>query len=308
MKPTPRRSMSKKRENKSSISEKGNQSEIKQELRQMIRRAIYAKEEIGREPRDGYLYLYDAFLKGKQYKAILSNIESRLNDFEISGKTIWLSNFTNPRILIEDEMRHGLKTVVIVGNDETFTRILGKAADLEATFGFLPTGQKKNYLAKILGLPLNENACNVIAARKIEKIDFAVLNKNRFFLSYLYLLTTRLKIECDNNFVIDSGKERFEVAVSNLLPPPFSGEHFILHPQDGQMELYLRPQQRSLVSALFKDKTRVKSSIFLFRRLKLSANKPMAVLSDGKESQEMAVEIEVAKKKLKIIVGKNRQF
>lgn len=282
--------------------------EIKKEIRQIIRKAVYHREEARRDPRDQYLYLFDAYLREKPYQKILSDVETRLNDFEIVGKIVRLSTFANPRIVIEDEMRHGVKTVIIVGNDETLARILTRSADLEVTFGFLPIGQKKNYLAKVLGLPLNEEAVEVIAARKIEKIDYGMINKNRFFLSYLYIPAASIRIECDKIFSIKPGQEKYEMAVANLLPPPFSNEKFTLHPQDGQMEFYLRPVSGGFLSSLVKGHQEMKTSIFPFNHLLLTSTKPMTVLADGKESQELIVEVEVAKKKLRMIVGKKREF
>lgn len=283
--------------------------ELKKQLRQIIKKVVIGKAEEKKDSRGLYLYLYDADLRAKPYRTILTNIESRLGDFEIMDKVVRLSTFSNPRLIIEDGMRHGVKTVIIVGNDETLSRILTKAADLEVTFGFLPVGQKKNYLAKILGLPLNEAACEVIAARKIERIDYGVINKSRFFLSYLYIPPAGVKIICNDYFTINRlGKEKIEVAVSNLLPPPFDSEKFKLHPQDGQMELYLRPQKPGLLSSLFQGREPDTTSVFPFRHLQLNTLKPMTVLADGKETQEMSVEIEVAKKKLRMIVGKNREF
>lgn len=282
--------------------------EIKRQLRQIIKK-VAINQGVKKDLRGTYLYLYDPDLRGKPYRAILSNIESRLSDFEIMDKVVRLSTFSNPRLIVEDEMRHGVKNVIVVGNDETLARILTRTADMEVTFGFLPVGQKKNYLAKILGLPLNEAACEVIAARKIEKIDYGTINKSRFFLSYLYIPATGVRIACDSSFTINkSGKEKIELAVSNLLPPPFASEKFQLHPQDGQMELYLRLPKPGLLSSLMSGRQRGQTSIFPFRHLRLTALKPMTVLADGKETQELSVEIEVAKKKLRMIVGKNREF
>ncbi len=157
---------------------------VKKELRFLIRngltKTVVAKrKKIGlettaeysleRKSGNGYLYLYDSYLQDPAYKNIIVNIEKRLRDFEIFGKTIKLSSFTNPRVLIEDEMRHGIKTVIIAGNDDSFIRILSRAADLNVTFGFIPVGQKKNHFAEVLGIPLNEKACEIVSARKIEK-------------------------------------------------------------------------------------------------------------------------------------------
>lgn len=261
-----------------------------------------------RKSSNGYLYLYDSYLQDPEYKNIIANIEKRLRDFEIFGKTVKLSSFTNPRVLIEDEMRHGIKTVVMVGNDDSFIRILSRAADLNVTFGFIPVGQKKNHFAEILGLPLNEKACEVISARKIEKLDYATINEKNFFICYLYIPSARLKVQCDESFSADLRQEKFEVAIANLLPPPFESQRFQLHPQDGQMEIYFRPAGGGLLSGLMGNKKKRKISTFFFKKILLKMEKPALVIADGRESKEAMITIEVNKKKLAMIVGKGRQF
>lgn len=282
-------------------------SAIKKKLRQLIQQEVNRRQE--KKPgRGGYLYLYDPFLKNRDCQSILANIEIQVVDFEMAGKVMKLSPFTNPRLLIEDELRRGVSEVVVVGNDETLAWVLTRAADLEAVFGFLPVGQKKNYLAKILGLPLNEEAVPALAARKIEKLDYGIINNNRFFLSYLYIPQARAKIEFNRSFIIQSGREKMEIAVANLLPPPFGGEEFVLHPQDGQMECYLKSAGGGLLRSLVRGLPARKYSIFPFHHLSITADKPITVLADGKETREIAVELEVAKKKLKMVVGRGRGF
>lgn len=293
--------------NKIGVIEK-NPVAIKRKLYQLVSREASRRSDVNRTPKESYLYLYDSYLKERPFQSIVSIIETRLGDFEIVGKIVRLSTFTNPRVLVEDEMRHGVKNVVIVGNDDTLARILTRTADLDVTFGFLPIGQKKNYLAKILGIPLNEKSVEVLAARKVEKIDYGIINRNRFFLSYLYIPGARVKIACDKSFTVSPGRDKFEIAVANLLPPPFESDKFVLQPQDGQMEVYFQPAERGLLSKLVKGRDKKITSMFPFQHLLVTSDKIITVLADGKETQESAVEIEVAKKKLKMVVGKGRQF
>lgn len=293
--------------NKTGVIEK-NPVAIKKKLYQLVSREASRRSDVNRTPKESYLYLYDSYLKERPFQSIVSIIETRLGDFEIVGKIVRLSTFTNPRVLVEDEIRHGVKNVVIVGNDDTLARILTRAADLEVTFSFLPIGQKKNYLAKILGIPLNEKSVEVLAARKVEKIDYGIINRNRFFLSYLYIPGARVKIACDKSFTVSPGRDKFEIAVANLLPPPFESDKFALQPQDGQMEIYFQPAERGLLSKLVKGRESKVTSMFPFHHLLITSDKIITVLADGKETQEVAVEIDVAKKKLKMVVGKGRQF
>lgn len=258
---------------------------------------------------NAYLYLYDSFARDTVYKDIMRIVEKRFVDFGLSGKVIRITPFTNCRSLIEDELRYGVKTVVMVGNDETVAKIMSRAADLDAAFGLIPLGKKNNALAESLGIPLNEDACNTLAARKIEFLDYGIINHQRFFLSSLYIRNARLRITCDNTFVIKADKENVELAVSNLLHAAVAGAPAgLLHPQDGQLEAVIRPQISGMISGLLHRRAYSKPSVFPFRRLLVSAARPFTMIADGRETEESSAEITVAPKKLKMIVGRGRKF
>ena len=117
-----------------------------------------------------YLYLYDSFLNNKKYSGLLAKIETRLTDLGIGGKIFRLSPLRNVTELMNDEVKSGIKTVVVVGNDKTTSTIINLAAQLSVTLGIIPVGPD-NKIAQILGINSPEEACNILAARKIEKVD-----------------------------------------------------------------------------------------------------------------------------------------
>ena len=86
-----------------------------------------------------YVYLYDNFLRQKKFSSTVKAIETRLTDFGIAGKILRLQKFTNPETIIKDEIQRGATAIVIVGNDETFGRVLSRAATCDILFGFLPS-------------------------------------------------------------------------------------------------------------------------------------------------------------------------
>ena len=112
-----------------------------------------------------YVYLYDHFLKQKRYDSVIKAMETKLTDYGIAGKIIRLQTFTNAEAVIEDEIRKGAKTVVIVGNDGTFARVLSRAASCQVLYGFLPVGLE-NSIAEVLGITVNEPACDALARRR----------------------------------------------------------------------------------------------------------------------------------------------
>ena len=92
-------------------------------------------------------------------------VETRLTDFGIAGKIIRLQPFTNAEAVVEDELKRGATTVVIVGNDETFGHVLSRAATCDILFGFIPVGEA-NSIAKVLGIPVGMEGCEVLSRRR----------------------------------------------------------------------------------------------------------------------------------------------
>lgn len=278
-------------------------------IRELVRAARPRVAEVANARGNAYLYLYDSFVRDTAHKDVMRIVEKRFVDFGLSGKVIRITPFTNCRSLIEDELRYGVKTVVIVGNDETVAKVMSRSADVNVVFGMIPVGKKFNSLADSLGIPLNEEACNTLAARKIELVDYGIINNQRFFLTSLYIQNARLRITCDNTFVVKADKENVELAVSNLLHSSIQGAPVgLLHPQDGRLEVIVRPQVSGIFSGLLNRRVYSKPSVFAFQRLLVSAARPFDMTADGRETQESSVEITVAPKKLKMIVGKGRRF
>jgi diacylglycerol kinase family enzyme len=78
----------------------------------------------------------------------------------------------------------------------------------------------------------------------------------------------------------------------------------VVHPQDGKLEAFLRPMiGKGILRSQFED-----PSIFPFEEMVVSSHTPFAVEADGKVSKETKITIRLAKKKITMIVGKERQF
>jgi len=252
-----------------------------------------------------YVYLYDNFLRQRKYDAIMKSIETRLTDFDIAGKIIRIQNFTNAESLIEDEIRHGGKTIVIVGNDSTFGHVLSRAASLQVTFGFIPVGPN-NTISEVLGIPNGPEACDVLARRRKVNLDVGWVN-NRYFVSRLHVFPADIRVEYDERFAVSSTKKKIELVVCNLQPYTWNnkqGTNYIVHPQDGKLEAFLCPIiSQSIFGEKYED-----PSIFPFEEMIVTSRKPFLVEADGKQSKETKIKIRLAKNRVDMIVGKERKF
>jgi len=250
-----------------------------------------------------YVYLYDNFLRQRKYETIVKAMETRLTDFGIAGKIIRLQAFTNAESVIEEEKKRGATAIIIVGNDQTFGQVLSRAATCDILFGFLPVGPD-NSIAEVLGIPVGVDACNILSKRRKLKLDVGWFN-NRYFVSQLHIPVSDIAVEYDEKFRV-MAKNKMELVVCNLQPFVWKDKKrdFVVHPQDGKLEAFLRPVAgRGILGPRYED-----PSVFPFEEMVVSGRKPFVVEADGKESKEIKIKIKLAKSRIEMIVGKERRF
>jgi len=230
-------------------------------------------------------------------------------DFGISGKILRLQQFVDPRRMIEDEIRRGVKTIVIVGNDDTFAYVLSKAATIDTTFGFIPVGPN-NSMAEVLGIPSGDGACDVLSKRRIESLDIGtVSNKNKYFIAKLEIPAAAIAVSYDDLFTASSSTGLAELIVTNLIPYEWNRRWSNLttvRPQDRQLDAFFRPLvKHGVVRKVLED-----PSVFQFRILEVESidGYPFEVYIDGHMSKEKHIVISMAKERIRVIVGRDRQF
>ena len=253
-----------------------------------------------------YVYLYDNFLRQKKFEPIIKSIEIRLTDYGIAGKILRLNNYIDSKPIIDDEIKRGAKTVVIVGNDKTFGHVLSRSATCDCAFGFLPLGPE-NTIAEVLGIPVGAEATEVLSRRRKERLDVGWMN-NRYFVSQLHVLPSRLEVMYDERFKV-TAKDKMEVVVCNLQPYYWKKDKKdqsdqVVHPQDGKLEAFLRPlTKQGWWGYKYED-----PSVFPFEEMEIVSDSPFTVEADGKISKEIKVKIKLAHGKIDMVVGRNRRF
>lgn len=253
-----------------------------------------------------YIYLYDNFLRSKRFDSTVKAMEQRLTDFGIAGKIIRLQTFTSSDAIIAEEIRRGATTVVIVGNDTTFGHVLSRSASQDVTFGFLPVGPT-NSIASVLGIPVGVEACEVLSKRRKLRLDVGWFN-NRFFINQLHIKPAKVSVTYDERFTVSAKHAMLELVVCNLQPFVWrdGGKKQVdVHPQDEKLEAFLRPV---IGKKFMKGYEYEEPSIFPFEEMIVTSKKAFEVIADGKRSKEVNVKIKLAKSRIKMIVGKNRQF
>lgn len=249
-----------------------------------------------------YIYLYDALLKQRQYERVLSNLETQLIDLGISGKIVRLSSLLSPRQIIQEEQRRNkeMKTVVVVGDDAAFTKIVGQAADLPVIFGWVPVGAKTD-LAERFGLPYGAAVAQILSRRRVVALDVGQFNQY-FFIDYCRVPLARISMAMDGSMNITAEAQRMECSIWNIppsdkkiMPPGYTPS-----PLDRQLEIVLQPIEKS---GLF-GKRLAPASIFPFREVRLRLEKPAPVVLDGQIFKENQITIRLMSNPVKIIVDR----
>src|SRR6056297_2768593 len=106
-----------------------------------------------------YFYIYDSFLQEKKYKRTISKIETRLATLDISGSKRRLTALKSVQEIVRSLSKNESPTIVVIGNDQTFCKAATAMAGTDSVLGFIPV-KKDSEMAKILGIPVNEYACD----------------------------------------------------------------------------------------------------------------------------------------------------
>lgn len=252
-----------------------------------------------------YLYLVDQHLHPGKTATTLARIESRLIELGINGKMEKLSVLKSAKELVQDQVREGMKTVVAIGTDALLRQMIAVAAPLNLVVGFIPLGAPI-HLAKVFGIPEGGDACDVLSARMIKKIDMGKVNHHYFF-SSLELEHPAVRMTFDGKYHINIQSDEPRISVcnfGNIFHGAFSRED-LSNPCDGYLETVIRsPQRRSFFGS-----GTGRDSVFPVRKLMIHAQREaVKLIADHEQVISTPATVEIVPQKLKMIVGKSRWF
>ncbi|MEA3398793.1 MAG: diacylglycerol kinase family protein [Patescibacteria group bacterium] len=258
-----------------------------------------------------HIYLYDSFLKQKKFDHILAQVETRTTDLGLNGKIIRMGAMNSVLETIENEIKKGAKTITAVGNNSLINKIINSMASVAQTnmlaknipLGIIPVGKKNNNIAGYLGIPFEEAACDVLSARRIQELDLGLAN-NSYFLTHANITSMGTLIEIDKNYSIEI-KGAGEINVINLPANIELPKNANSSAQDSLLELYIKTPGIKKFMPL--NTVKNSESIFPFDELTI-INKNHPVIIDGSTEIKTPVKLVMAKEKIKIIVGKNRNL
>ncbi len=245
-----------------------------------------------------YLYIYDSCLKDKKYKNLINKIENKIIDLDIKGKDLHLNLLKNVGDFIDREIKQGAHTVVIIGDDNTFSQALNNIISKDIVIGFIPT-DAKSVFAQIFGIPYGELACDVLSGRIIKKIDVGKINQKYFLHSVQIENADNVIIKIDNFEIKTTANNK--IIIKNFDQKNLLGNH-ISNPTDGILEMYIEKPGKLFTKSS-------QHSLFVTKEVNItSKNDSVPLLLDNYQKINTPAKISVIKEKLQMIVGSNRQF
>lgn len=243
-----------------------------------------------------HVYIYDDYLSKGKYHKTINRLEIRLTDLGLNGKIIRLGGIKNIKGAIQNEIKLGAKTIIAVGNNQTVNKIIGAIIDTDlygdfqkkTLLGIIPIGDD-NSIATSFGIKNEAEACNILLARRIEKIDLGLVGKHYFLnQASIQSLGTTIAI---NNYSLETG-EKGEIKIINLLSD--NDTDIKSNPHDGLLDIYI--------------KTRKKDKTYLTAKKLRVTNSENRLLIDGVMEVDTPADVEIMKDRVNVIVGKNRMF
>lgn len=255
----------------------------------------------------GYFYFYDDFVSDKKYQVEINRIETRLLELGLNGRKERLTVLKNAREIITDGIKRGATTVVAIGNDATMSKVMSVVANHPSVvLGLIPLGPEQK-IAGRLGIPAGVAACAVLSKRVVTKVDLGKVN-NFYFLFSLDLPAGEVTVTCDNKYslsVEDSGAEFHICNLGQMWSTDRRADSYHCDPADGRLEAIIQP--RGTGWNVFR-RHFDRASVFTIKRAAIAAPRETTMVADGQTLIKTPATVEVVPKKLRLIVGRERQF
>ncbi len=259
-----------------------------------------------------HIYIYDSFLSNKKYDSAIAKIETRITDLGLNGKIIRLSLLQSLADSVRDEIRKGAKTIVAVGNNNLLHQCVNAVARAYSSpsliptvpVGFIPVGSKNTSIATRIGVPSGVDACNVLSARRIEKLDLGKIN-NTYFLSEATISTVGSTVNVNDDYSIEIS-ETGKIAIINLSDAFKLPSIYKSSAKDGRLEFCIKTKKSNKFLTIGNKEN--STSVFSFTKLLIENKQNKALLLDSVVELDTPATIRLSKKKLNLIVGKGRTF
>ena len=279
-----------------------------------------------------YYYIFDqGDLPVEKFEQLQTEATGLMAEFKISGESARITPLRSMADLVETASQRGAKTLIAMGNDDTFNLMLAALKGRDFVLGFIPLDEN-SYLAKILGIEDVFAGIKAIAARRLEKIDLAKIGGN-YFLSFLEFGVMSQKLQGAGIFsslrMLSSEPKNIQIKIDdsyNVNLQALGGlivntrstsckNANIANPTDSNLDLLIL-EKLSKSEILRYRKTIAegcleqvpKTTVIKCKKIEMLEPRGLSLTMLGRIVAKLPATIEIIPQRLRMIVGKNRTF
>ncbi len=280
-----------------------------------------------------YFYIIDGTnISAAQFERSQVTLQGLLAEFKISGEMARVTSIRGIKELVETASERGVKTLIACGTDDTFNLMLAYLGGRDFALGFVPLVEE-SILGQILGIDSLQTAVKTIAARRIEKMDLAVLGENYFISQVEFGIAAtkvkqmgwfgslsgnlqvneyNLKVRIDDSYNMDINCLGGTVTNSRVTS---SNNSTVANPTDGYLDLLILEKLSKVDVLKYKpdiEKAMLENipgtSVIKCRQVEFLEPRGFPLTIAGRVFAKTPTVISIIPKQLRMIVGKNRTF
>lgn len=129
-----------------------------------------------------YYYIVNPNAGNGTFNSIQHKLKATLHDLNIDGEFAKTIEKNDARKITHSALKRGMKTVVVAGGDKTVNEVIAavhESGNQSVSVGIIPLG-RQNTLARFLGINDWEQACELLAARRLQSFNLIHVNDYSF--------------------------------------------------------------------------------------------------------------------------------
>lgn len=260
-----------------------------------------------------------------------------LSENRIQGETYRVTSIRTIELLVDQALGADAKTLVVVGSDGTLNKVINALAkkNRDLTVGYVPL-DPENSLGKILGLSTDiQEAVKTLAGRLTSNLDLGKVGEH-YFLSKVDLGENSFR-EVDSGFLGIRGYFEFRKLQSFKVELALQGLYTVTSevmaaqiincrnnegcrqklgdPTDKLLDILILPKLSSMQVFRYRRELATGcldnvpgSTVMHAKKVDILGPKKLPISVEGQVYTKAPATVSVAKEKIKMIVGKGRQF
>lgn len=276
---------------------------------------------------------------GKNFELHQSRLLSLLAEYHVTGETARTTTLRTVEDLVATALSHSVTTLVVVGGDETFSRVMSACHGKQVTLGYIPINSHSE-TARVLGIRNIDDAVATIAKRRVEVLDVARAGKTHF-ISHVYFGPAATEPVAEEHTSFMSGMKKMFTARGEDIQITVDGKYHIggrflggsvvnvrdnsLYPDDkpcpvgnpidGWLDVVLAGKLTGLQAWRYRQQIASRcfelvpgGSVVHAKKVSIVGPEGMPIYLSGEIIARAPVDIEMTEEKLRVVVGRNRQF